>query len=136
MLVKINDAKKLCSINPDYFKQGDQVTIAFGGKIVAAASACHIGSSANEACRGSLSVNDGKALIKIVDISYPNAKSPCSDGAFSKTKALLGDYVANEENKFIVIPTSSICKLVSNISILKENNFVSTEDCGNDFSEF
>ena len=38
MLVKINDSKIKCSVNHDCFKEGEDVTIAVGGNIVATAS--------------------------------------------------------------------------------------------------
>ena len=78
----------------------------------------HIGGNDNDMLWRSMVVNDGKALVKIGTILYPQIKMPISDGTFNKNNTSLGCYAAKDENKFIVVPLNSICKLVSNISTL------------------
>ena len=78
----------------------------------------HIGGNDNYVLWRSMVVNDGKALVKIGIILYPQIKMPHSDGTFNKNATSLGSYTAKDENKFIVVPLSSICKLVPNISTL------------------
>ena len=63
-------------------------------------------------------------------------KLPHSDGTFSKKTTSLGDYISNHNNKFIVVPTRSIYKLISNISILEDSNFASTENKENIYSKY
>ena len=66
----------MCIVDPDCFKEEEDVIIHIGDKIVATASTCHIGYSTNKVLWGSLHANDGKTLVKIVEISYPNVKLP------------------------------------------------------------
>ena len=40
---------------------------------------------------------------------------PHSDGTFNNTTASLGFYAAKDENTFIIVPVSSVCKILSNI---------------------
>ena len=118
ILIRESKAELSSDSEPNCFKEGEEVTVRIGGKMVCTGILSHIGGNNNDVLWGSMIVNDGKALVKIGTISYPQIKMPHSDGTFNKNNTSLGSYTAKDENKFIVVPLSSVCKLVSNISTL------------------